>query len=50
MKSKLFFIPFIALMAIGTWVNAQDKKKAESAMDQSVDRYQQQKKAEQVAY
>lgn len=50
MKSKLFFIPFITLMAIGISVNAQDKKKAESTMDQSVDRYQQQKKSEQTAF
>lgn len=50
MKSKLFFVPFIALMAIGISVNAQDKKKTESAIDQSVDRYQQQKKAEQATF
>jgi len=50
MKSKLFFVPFIALMVIGISVNAQDKKKTESAMDQSVDRYQQQKKAEQATF
>ncbi|MBC7720390.1 MAG: hypothetical protein H7068_00100 [Pedobacter sp.] len=51
MKSKLFAVPFIALMAIGTVVNAQDNKKSESQVkDQAIDQYQTQKKTGQTAF
>ena len=51
MKSKLFAVPFIALMAIGTVVNAQDNKKSESQLkDQAIDQYQTQKKTGQTAF
>lgn len=44
MKSKLILLPFIAFIAMGVSVNAQANKKPESANDQTIDRYQQQKK------
>ena len=51
MKSKLFLIPVIALMAIGITVNAQEKKKSElQAKDQAIDQYQEQKKAGQATF
>jgi len=43
MKSKLFLLPFIALMAIGTFANAQTK-------EQAIDRYQQQKETIQASF
>ena len=51
MKSKLFLIPMIALMAIGISVNAQEKKMSElQPKDQVIDRYQAQKKAVQSTF
>ena len=51
MKSTLFLLPFIALMAVGASVNAQDQKKSETqAKEQLTDRYQQQKKTVQTAF
>ena len=50
MTSKLFAIPFIALMAIGTVVTAQDNKKFESQKDQAIDQYQMQKKTAQTTF
>ena len=51
MTSKLFAIPLIAFMAIGTVVTAQDNKKFESqAKNQAVDQYQMQKKTAQTAF
>lgn len=51
MKSKLFLIPIIALIAIGTSVTAQEKKSSElRPKDQIIDRYQVQKKAGQATF
>ena len=51
MTSKLFAVPFIALMAMGTVVTAQDNKKPESQLkNQAIDQYQMQKKTAQTAF
>ena len=50
MKSKLLFIPFIALLLAGTSVNAQSTPQSKQAKEQAIDRYQQQKETIQASF
>jgi len=51
MKSRLFLIPFIALMAVGISVNAQDNKKSEAQAEKQLnERYELQKKTIQTTF
>lgn len=50
MKSKLLFIPFIALLLLGTSVTAQSTTPSNQAKAQAIDRYQQQKETIQASF
>ncbi len=50
MKSKLFAVPFIALMAIGSIVNAQNTNLETQAKKQVIDNYQAQKQTTKSAF